>query len=157
MTKTIMLNGFGAVGRMTERVLLTGTDCVSVSPTSSVREPVSMYCKHYFGRTVKSLEGIPYDYQRGCMAGHDLGRCNEQCPGFCPMSHDTAPSYELRQDPNRPQTFTFHLPESAVTDVRFDDMPVIHDRYWNRQFPKNYAKSRKAKARQQRQARKHNR
>lgn len=38
-----------------------------------------------------------------------------------------------------------------------DDRPVIHDRYWNRQFPKNYAKSRKAKARQQRQARKRNR
>ena len=49
------------------------------------------------------------------------------------------------------------MPESAVLDTRFDDMPVIHDRYWNRQFPKNYAKSRKAKTRQQRQARKHNR
>ena len=157
MTKRVMLNGFGAVGRMAARTLLTGGDCVSVSPTSSVREPVSMYCKHYFGRTVKSLEGIPYDYQRGCMAGHDLAKCCEQCPGFSPIEHDTAPSYELRQDPNCPHTFTFHLPESAVTDVRFDDMPVIHDRYWNRQFPKNHAKKKKASRRQQRQARRNGR
>ena len=55
-------------------------------------------------------------------------------------------------------SFTLHTWENIPhVEPYVDDMPVIHDRYWNRQFPKNYAKSRKAKARQQRQARKHNR
>ena len=147
------LNGFGAVGRTTGRILSTASDYVPVSPTSSVREPVSMYCKHYFGRVVKSLEGVPCDYQRGCLAGNDLEKCCEQCPDFCPLEHETAPSYTLRQDPNRPHNYTFDLPESAVTDIRFEDGPVYHDRYWNRQFPKNYQKKKKAKRRAEKQAR----
>jgi len=44
-----------------------------------------MNCEHYFGRTVKSAEGIPYDYEEGCMRGGDVKDCSEQCPMYRPF------------------------------------------------------------------------
>ena len=71
---------------------------------------------------------------------------------------DTGTLYEAIR--NKDESITYKrldsLSERLCLEIP-DNRPVIHDRYWNRQFPKNYAKSRKAKARQQRQARKHNR
>ena len=46
-----------------------------------------MNCKHYFGRTVKSLEGIPYDYEHGCMANHNLDVCGDDCPYYDPKEY----------------------------------------------------------------------
>lgn len=42
-------------------------------------------CKHYFGRTVKSVEGIPYGYEYGCLAGKDFDHCGKECDGYEPL------------------------------------------------------------------------
>lgn len=62
-----------------------------------------------------------------------------------------AQTYALISKPDN--SFLFHLPESAVTDVRFDgEMPK--ERYHDRTFPKDYYKRKKAKRRQQKQSKK---
>lgn len=43
-------------------------------------------CKHFFGRTVKDENGIPYDYQQGCIIGFDLRDCGAHCLGFKSLS-----------------------------------------------------------------------
>ena len=57
----------------------------------------------------------------------------------------------VRQKDN---TFTLHTWENLPhVEPYVEDMPVYHDRYWNRQFPKGYQKKQKAKRRAQKQAR----
>ena len=72
---------------------------------------------------------------------------------------DTGTIYEVKRNPNETITYKKYdnLSEYLSSIKIPDDRPIIHDRYWNRQFPKNYKKSRKAKSRYQKQARKHNR
>lgn len=43
-------------------------------------------CKHFFGRTVKDENGIPYDYQQGCMIGLNPYDCGTHCPKFESLS-----------------------------------------------------------------------
>ena len=37
-------------------------------------------CEHYFGRVVKSAEGIPCGYEYGCLEGHDV---DKECGIYC--------------------------------------------------------------------------
>lgn len=39
-------------------------------------------CEHFFGRVVTSDEGIPYDYEKGCLAGCDIRDCGTHCKMF---------------------------------------------------------------------------
>ena len=65
----------------------------------------------------------------------------------------TAQTYALiRQD----DSFKFKLPDSACCDAHIDG-EIPKDRYHDRTFPKDYAKKKKAKRRQQKQGRKNRR
>ena len=122
----IALNGFGSIGRLMMQTM-----------------PILSYAPEPERRAMQNMidEAQRRDTLEAERKKHEL---------FC-----NPPSHTLHHDPYQPHTFTFHLPESAVTDVRVDDAPVINDRYWNRQFPKDYAKKKKAKRRQQNQSRRH--
>lgn len=39
-------------------------------------------CKHFFGRTVKDDNGIPYGYQMGCLVGGNIANCGAHCKLF---------------------------------------------------------------------------
>ena len=69
---------------------------------------------------------------------------------------EIAAAPKLRLDPtDNPQIYTIHrLPESAVGPV-YSSPSKERSRYEGRQFPKDYAKKKKAKRRQQKQARRH--
>ena len=56
-------------------------------------------CKHFFGRTVKDENGIPYDYQQGCMIGLNLD-CGVHCPRFESLSSHQfkASTYKFKED-----------------------------------------------------------
>lgn len=41
-----------------------------------------MSCKYYFGRTIKSEEGIPINYEYGCFINQNLSTCGQQCPFY---------------------------------------------------------------------------
>jgi hypothetical protein len=62
-----------------------------------------------------------------------------------------AQTYALIRKPDN--SYMFHLPESAVTDVVVDTSDLPKERYHDRIFPKDYYKRKKAKRRQQKQAR----
>lgn len=144
-------NGFGRLGRTSHSILDSDSMAGERSSTSS---DASMYCKNYFGRVVKSREGIPYEYQRGCLAGHCPDTdCSEQCVDFRTILHDAGEAYALRPDKENTGSYKFLVNSSAVTNTYVEDGPVHHDRYWNRQFPKDYTRKKKAKRRQQKQAR----
>ena len=59
-------------------------------------------------------------------------------------------TYTLTRHPDN--SFTFYPKESAITDVCIDGK-LPKQRYHDRTFPKDYAKKKKAKRRQQKQAR----
>ena len=63
----------------------------------------------------------------------------------------------LRMYPT-PTSWEFKLrpPESVVTDVVVDTSDIPNPRYHDRTFPKDYYKAKKAKRRQQKQARRRN-
>lgn len=46
-------------------------------------------CEHFFGRVVTSNEGIPYDYEKGCLAGCDIRDCGTHCKMFKPLPKST--------------------------------------------------------------------
>ena len=52
--------------------------------------------------------------------------------------------------------FKLRPPESVVTDAVVDTSDIPNPRYHDRTFPKDYAKKKKAKRRQQKQARRKN-
>ena len=53
-------------------------------------------------------------------------------------------------------SYVFNPPESAVTDALVDTSGLPNARYHDRTFPKDYAKKKKVKRRQQKQARRRN-
>lgn len=57
-------------------------------------------CKHFFGRTVKDDNGIPYDYQIGCMIGLDPSDCGAHCPRFESLSSPQLKvnTYKFKED-----------------------------------------------------------
>lgn len=60
-------------------------------------------------------------------------------------------TYALTRKPDN--SYLFHPHNSVVTDAVFDMSDLPNARYHNRTFPKNYVKKKKAKHRQQKQAR----
>ena len=58
-----------------------------------------------------------------------------------------AQTYALTRKPDN--SYVFYPPESAVTDAVVDTSDLPNARYHNRTFPKDYAKKKKAKRRQQ--------
>lgn len=119
-------------------------------------------CEHYFGRVVKSAEGIPCDYEYGCLEGHDVDKeCGILCPGYVNFG-STRSSLET-PSPRCPE-YTGE-PESAVVTIRgFNDSVCTgqlperdRDRYEGRQFHKDYGKKKKACRRRQKQARRNGR
>ena len=124
--------------------------------TSTSGDSAKTYCKHYYGRVVKDVNGIPYGYERGCLANHNVDKeCCMKCIDFEPMSSDSLPSYKITQTSDG--SYTFYPNSSSVTDAVVDTREMPRDRYEGRIFPKNYSKKRKAKARQRRKSRKQNR
>ena len=65
-----------------------------------------------------------------------------------------AQTYALTRKPDN--SYVFHPPESVVTDAVVDTSDLPNARYHNRTFPKDYAKKKKAKRCQQKQARRRN-
>lgn len=60
-------------------------------------------------------------------------------------------TYVLARKPDN--SYTIHLSESDVTDIVVDTSELPKARYYDRIFPKDYAKKKKAKRRQQKQSR----
>ena len=46
-------------------------------------------CKHYFYRTVKNRDGIPIDYNKACLIGHNINDCGTHCSFFTDLFEDT--------------------------------------------------------------------
>ena len=65
-----------------------------------------------------------------------------------------AQTYALTRKPDN--FYVFHPHDSVVTDAVVDMSDLPNARYHNRTFPKDYAKKKKAKRRQQKQARRKN-
>lgn len=73
---------------------------------------------------------------------------------FTGLDRDEQRLYALTRHADN--SYTFHPPETAVTDVRINgELPK--GRYHDRTFPKDYTKKKKAKRRQQKQSRRHRR
>jgi hypothetical protein len=74
------------------------------------------------------------------------------------IMRETAAAAPLRLDPtDNPNTYTIYsMPELPVRTV-YSSPLKMRNRYEGRQFPKDYAKRKKNKARQQKQSRKKNR
>lgn len=65
------------------------------------------------------------------------------------LDREAQKTYVLTRKPDN--SLAIHLPESDVTDIVVDTSEL--PRYHNRIFPKDYAKKKKAKCRQQKQSR----
>lgn len=61
------------------------------------------YCKHFFGRTLKDDNGIPYGYQMGCLAGGVITDCGAHCKLFepIPSNNYTTTNDNERKNPRR--------------------------------------------------------
>lgn len=44
-----------------------------------------IYCKHFFGRTIKDKNGILYDYIKGCLVNENINDCGAHCKKFDPI------------------------------------------------------------------------
>ncbi len=78
---------------------------------------------------------------------------SSRAPEFACLPDDNSQIlYEaVRQKDN---TFTLHKWENLPhVEPYVEDMPIIRERYRNRQFPKDYQKKKKAKRRAEKQAR----
>ena len=58
-----------------------------------------MDCKHFFGQILKNRDGIPLYYNKGCLIGCDIRKCNTNCEKF--ESLDQNKSYENKRIDDR--------------------------------------------------------
>lgn len=70
------------------------------------------------------------------------------------LDREAQKTYVLTRKPDN--SYVFHPSDSTVTDALVDTSGLPNARYHDRTFPKDYAKKKKAKRRQQKQARHRN-
>jgi len=115
-----------------------------------------------FGRMGRLIQTFPYltePYHHIASAtAMEMSRREAEATDNESIMRETAAAAPLRLDPtDNPNTYTIYsMPELPVRTV-YSSPLKMRNRYEGRQFPKDYAKRKKNKARQQKQSRKKNR